>query len=86
MSLFQISLYNVTICVLIIVITTMSSLLRNYTSTTAVLTALDSAECAMSDSQVLETSIANVAASQDRGQVILVIAKDLRDDKEGVSL
>ena len=64
----------------------MSSLLRNYTSTTAVLTALDSAECAMSDSQVLETSIANVAASQDRGQVTIVIAKDLQDDKEGVSL
>ena len=50
------------------------------------LTALDSAECAMSDSQVLETSIANVAASQDRGQVTLVLAKDLLDDKEGVSL
>ena len=40
----------------------------------------------MSDSQVLETSIANVAASQDSGHVTLVLARDLEEYKEWVDL
>ena len=55
---------------------------RNYSTTNAVLAALDSAECAMTDSQVLETSIANVAASQDKGHASIVLARDLDDYKE----
>ena len=59
---------------------------RNYSPTNAVLAALDSAECTMSDSQVLETSIANVAASQDKGHVTVALAHDLDEDKGWVSL
>ena len=63
-----------------------SFFVRKYTSTNAVLAALDSAECPMSDSQVLETSIANVAASQDKGPVSIVLARDLNGEQESVLL